>query len=423
MCWFSKLFYSNNLFFLVMNIRCVKCKGRDPSICGRTYCPITAKISAQKKVNLEAKQEFFGQSPNIFIGRYGYPSVRVGILGVEHYEEHDNPLLWSKENYDIATIINLRSSLINSNFKASITGFKERFIEISKEVGMAEKPVDVEVSLAKKPAFSLTFNQDVMPHGPNVELKRARITENPKIPAAVDKAVSDTDLKASLAISELYRKNIDEHYLTKLLSIGTLGLKKQRKLVPTRWSITAVDDTLGKSIINEVKDYGLINEHIAMFGGHLGNYYVALFFPDIWSYELFETYVGKSTWHDSEDITIMTDYEGYDGRKEYAINTVGGYYAARLAVLEHLKRIKKQAAVLLLRFITGEYYAPLGVWVVREAARKTMTAKPLRFDSKELMLKYVQAVVKKRFGINAESILRQSIILRNIRTQKKLGEF
>ena len=81
-----------------MNIRCIKCKGRDPSICGRTYCPIIAKISAQKKFNIEAKQDFFGQSPNVFVGRYGYPEVNVGILSTEHYEEHDNPLLWSREN-------------------------------------------------------------------------------------------------------------------------------------------------------------------------------------------------------------------------------------------------------------------------------------------------------------------------------------
>lgn len=405
-----------------MNIRCIRCKGRDPSICGRTYCPIMVKIGAQKKVNIEAKQDFFGQSPNVFVGRFGYPHVNVGVLSVEHYEEHDNPLLWSKENYDIATIINLRSSLVNSNFKAQITGFKERFMEMSKEVGMAEKPVDVEIGLSKKPVFSLSFNQDTMPHGPNVELKKARITENPKIPGIVDKVADDTDLKASLAINELYKKEIDEHYLTRLLSIGTLGLKKQRKLVPTRWSITAVDDTLAKSMIKEVKDYNL-HDYAVFFGSHLGNYYVAIFFPEVWSYELFETYVGKSTWHDSEEVTTMTDYEGYDGRKDYASNTVGGYYAARLAVLEYLKKVKRQSSVLLLRFITGEYYAPLGVWVVREATRKALANKPLVFDSRDLMLKYVQGLVKKRFGLNVEPILRQSILLSNVKTQRKLGEF
>jgi len=83
------------------------------------------KLGAQKKVNIEAKQEFFGQSPNVFVGRFGYPDVSVGMLGVEHYEEHDNPLLWSRENYDIAKIISLRSSLVNSNFKARLLALKK----------------------------------------------------------------------------------------------------------------------------------------------------------------------------------------------------------------------------------------------------------------------------------------------------------
>ncbi|MBW2990779.1 hypothetical protein KY348_03675 [Candidatus Woesearchaeota archaeon] len=405
-----------------MNIRCIKCKGRDPSICGRTFCPIMAKISAQKQVNLSAKQDFFGQSPNVFVGRYGYPEVNVGVLSVEDYEQHDNPLLWSKENYSIAKIINLRSTLINSNFKAQIKGFKERFMEMSKEVGMAKQPVDVEIGLAKKPHFSLSFTQDTMPHGPVIKLKKARITENPKIPKIIDKVVDDIDLKATKAMNQLYKKNIDEHYLTRLLSIGNLGVKKQRKLVPTRWSITAVDDTLAKEMINQIKDYN-IYDYVAFFGGHLGNYYIALFFPEVWSYELFETYVGKSTWHDSEGISVMTDFESYAGRKTYASNTVGGYYAARLPVLEHLKKIKRQASVLLLRFITGEYYAPLGVWVVREAVRKTLAKKPLNFGSKELMLKYTKALVKKKFGINAEFILKKSLLLNQIKTQKKLVEF
>ena len=405
-----------------MNIRCIKCKGRDPSICGRTFCPIIAKISAQKKVNISAKQDFFGESPNVFVGRFGYPDVNVGLLSVEDYQEHDNPLLWSKENYSIASIIRLRSSLINSNFRAQIKGFKERFMEMSQEVGMAKQPVDVEIGLSKKPSFSLSFNQDTMPHGPSIKLKKARITENPKIPRIVDKVVSDIDFKANKAINQLYKKNIDEHYLTRLLSVGTLGVKKQRKLVPTRWSITAVDDTLAKQMIDQIKDYN-IHDYVAFFGGHLGNYYVALFFPEVWSYELFETYAGKSTWHDSEGITTMTDYEGYGGRKTYASNTVGGYYAARLPVLEYLRKIKRQASVLLLRFITGEYYAPLGVWVVREAVRKTLSTKSLNFSSKELMLKYTKAVVKKKFGINVDFIMNKSILLNQIKTQRKLVGF
>lgn len=402
-----------------MDIKCLQCKGRN--ICGREFCPIQAKISSQRKVNLEAKQDYFGESPNVFVGHYGYPRLNVGFLNVEEYNQHDDPLLWSREGYDINKIISLRSELINSNFKVEVKDVRKesnRFLEMGKEIAMSAEPVDVEINLEKKPHFSLNFNQDTAPYGPRVKLKKAEITENPKIPAKVEKVVDDYDLKANEAVNLLYKKGFDEHYLTKLLSVGTLGVKTQRKIVPTRWSITATDDMLCKNLLKNVKECKETG-YLAYFGGHLGNYYLALFFPDVWSYELFETYVGSAdyAW------PFATDYEGYNGRKDYADNTAGGYYAARLAVAEKLSEIKRQGSCLCLRFITNEYWAPLGVWVVREATRKAMQSKPLEFGSKELMLEYAKKFIRKKFGYNLDNIIGKSVLLRQIKTQMKLSKY
>jgi len=41
----------------------------------------------------------------------------------------------------------------------------------------------------------------------------------------------------------------------------------------------------------------------------------------------------------------------------------------------------RQAAVLALREISDAYFAPLGVWVVREVARKAMSSQPMRLGS------------------------------------------
>ena len=85
--------------------------------------------------------------------------------------------------------------------------------------------------------------------------------------------------------------------------------------------------------------------------------------------------------------------------------------------------MKKQASILLLRFITKEYSIPLGVWVCREASRKSINSKPIEFVSKELMLKYAYIIASKKFGINLDSILKNSSLLREMKTQKRLWEF
>ena len=119
----------------------------------------------------------------------------------------------------------------------------------------------------------------------------------------------------------------------------------------------------------------------------------------------------------------MTDYEAYEGRKYYASNTAGGYYTVRLAALEKLNQMKKQGSVLALRFITGDYTLPLGVWVTREAARKSMQSKPIEFSSKELMLGYANKLVKKKFSFDLDNILGNSTLLKNIKEQSKLVKY
>ena len=397
----------------IMEVRCLKCKGR--LFCGRRVCPIRAKVNSQKKVNLNSKQDFFGKTPNIFVGRYGYPNVNVGILGAEEYNDNDNIPLWSKEQFGIGKIIDLRTQLVNSRFSVDVKSFSNKFLELSQEVSMASKPADMEINLVRRPEFTLNMSQDVTPYGANVSLKKARLTENVKVPTKIQKVVDDIDFKAADALKQLYKKDFDEHYLTRLFSLGNLGVKTQRKIVPTRWSITAVDDTLGKGLIKQVKDYNNNLGYNVYSGSHLGNYYLILTFPDVWSYELFETHVTSKGY--------TTDCEGYTGRKTYAQETAGGYYTVRLAILEKLLGMKRQAKVIALRFITNEYWAPLGVWVTREAARNAMNSKPIEFSDRELMVKYVKALVRKKFGYDVNHILNNSILLKDVKTQKKLWEF
>ena len=92
-------------------------------------------------------------------------------------------------------------------------------------------------------------------------------------------------------------------------------------------------------------------------------------------------------------------------------------------MLEKLKGMRRQASVLALRFITEEYAMPLGVWVTRESARKSLEGKPIEFGSKELMLNYTKLFVKKKFGWDAGKLLTRSKLLSSIKSQTKLAKF
>ena len=104
-----------------------------------------------------------------------------------------------------------------------------------------------------------------------------------KIDKKIDKVVND-EIKSSEGLEYLYKHNFSEYTLSKILSVGVLGLKKDKKLVPTRWSITATDDTLGKALLKQIREYKWIENYEFYFGSFMGNHYLLLFFPNVFSY-------------------------------------------------------------------------------------------------------------------------------------------
>src|SRR3989344_1501501 len=364
------------------------------------------------KKTVELKDEFFSNSPpQIFIGsKLKPPFVNVGILSPPSRTEdswlYSAEKFWAENNFSIQDVLKLRGNLINSRFKAKVLDARNstKFLEISQQIGMSISPVDVEIELQKKIRIGLDLDSVSAPMGPRAPLKKITLTENPKIPMKIDKVVDDIDLKASSALEYLYKNHFDNQALTQLLSLGVLGLKKNRKLVPTRFSITATDDILGKQIMSKLRDFNSISDYQLYFGNFLGNYYLIMLFPDVLSYELFEIYLPGSAWNNSEELKVSTDYENYYGRKDYASNCVGGYYSSRISVMEKLMEKRRQASVLVLRFETPSYWAGLGVWVVREAAKKSISSIPLKFASREEMLKEARNLIFKQLNFDINTI-------------------
>ena len=377
-------------------------------------------------------RDFIGNSPpTVFVGsKYiQEKKANVGVLSpLDSKEEawkYDNPYYWYENKYNIKQIVDLRANLINARKIASIFDVRNnnRFLELAQEIAMSNKTTTVEVELKKKLKAKLNLDRIHLPFGPSGEINKISATENIRLEPKVEKVFYDTDLKAADAIKLLHNKGFYEYQLSQLLSIGVMGLKHNRKLVPTRWSITATDDTIGKGYIKSIKNYGIIENCRLYFGNYFGNYYLILMFPEVWSYELFESAMPDVLQDQYGQIYTVTDHEDYYGRKEYADNTVGGYYAARLSLLEELRRLKRQASCLILRFATSEYSMPLGVFVVRQAVRKTLFSSMYRFENKKLMLDFARDLILRKFGYNIDNQLKESKLLNNLNKQTKLSNF
>ena len=403
-----------------MKVNCVFCSS-NPKL-----CPIHAPKFINSKEIKEIKEFSSVSPPTVFIGsKLKYPSVNIGVMSPPERVEDawllDSPNYWAQNNYSINEIIGLRRNLINSRKTSNAKELNDKYVTLFQEIGMAVNSVDINVELNKSVKMNLNFDDISAPRGPSAEIKKINVSQNIKIHSKVDKVYSDSDLKAVKALEYLYESGFNEQQLSQLLSIGTLGLKDNRKLVPTRLSITATDDILGKKLMKDIIDYKEIDNFRLYFGGYLGNYYLIMMIPSNFSYELFETYL--SSFMKNFNFQSTSDYESYFGRKNYASQTAGGYYSVRLAILEKLNKIKRKASVVALRFITPAYFMPLGVFVTREAARKAVNSEYREFNALDDIVNYAKLLIYSKFKFKIDEIINKSKLIKDIKTQKRLNSY
>lgn len=387
-------------------------------LCNVPGCPLVQRVMGFPEAPRLPGRELHGPSPPaVFVGRHGYPEVTVGPLLPATPETSpgitDSPADWAR-SLDIATILGLRARLYRSKSPARVDRpLGTRALEASQELALSAKPVETEVTLAKPPRLTTEPKVDsyAAPMGPSVDVIDARIVSHPSVPRKVDAIVSDVHVDASTGANEMYDSGISPYHIQRLLSVGLLGESQRRKLVPTRWSITATDDIIGKRLIDEVKELGVLDAPQVFSADLFGNYFHVLLMPRVWSFEMVEAWQEGGSW------MVGHDWEPYAGRTKYVEQVAGAYYAARLSVLEHLVRVKRQASVFVYREITDEYWAPLGVWVIREAVRTAMEGRGLAFGDLASAMRHI--VRRSR----TDEWTRVAVLPREARAQTTLKDF
>ncbi len=401
---------------------CLLCKaGR--MLCGRSRCPILTRLGALLKhkevFDLDVVE---GSSPpGVFVGRFGYPKVNVGPLVPPYHGDTsilDLPERWV--GFSLDEILGFRSSLVWARFPVKVEDARKggKLLELLQELAMSRKPVDGEAALTKKPVGTVILDSHAQPFGPSAPLKDFKVL-TVKVDRLVEKYYYDYDLKAGEAVLRLYQAGVPVSKIQASLSLGMFGRLSSRKIVPTRWSITAVDNLISLSLLDEIKHYDTVNEYRVYVFRNLDNLFLAIFMPEAWSFEWIEAWFPGTVWNlNGQKPELMGDYEGFEGRTTYA--DVGGcYYAARLAVAEALKAERRQATVLVFREIYSGYTMPVGVWNVRESLRKALKIKPQVFQTFQEALKFASTKLK----IPIKEWVKASVILRKALFQKKLIDF
>ncbi|MHC1630038.1 MAG: hypothetical protein ACXQTG_03695 [Methanoculleaceae archaeon] len=313
-------------------------------------------------------QIYSGGAPSIFVSGGRWPAVSASPVLTG---DPDDPEVWVSLGLSIGDILDIRARTIIGR-----TG-NRRISEAMEEIALSSTPVEVEAHFAGPVRVAVKYDGTIAPVGLSGQIERLDVTGCARVERPVDRVTSDPDLNATEAMNILYRSGLSHHRITQLLSAGLLG--RRRRPVPTRWAITAADETLFSAIRGQITRLPPAQEMRIYHAELHANRFVCLVIPGMWEFEMIEMWEPRSpsaggTW------SISRDGEWRETHHPSS-PLAGAYYAARLAVAEHLARRGECAGALVVRRISSGYLAPLGVWVIREGVRAALTSPPVTVES------------------------------------------
>jgi hypothetical protein len=355
------------------------------------------KLTANMYIpSVDVGKELDGSTPpSVFIGSWNYPKVYAGpMIAPEHGNTSvmDRPESWIPEKKSQEEIIRFRLKLVRGKQRVLVTHLENRFVEKLQDISLSDSSVESEAEFGRAPT-GISLSDEHTPFGPSAPLERFEICSS-KWNRDLEKAYNDGDLLAADAVALLHQKGLPFSSIQKAFSVGALGNRKRRRLVPTRWSITACDSLLARHLLSEVREYDIIDCCQVREFASLNNYYAVLLLPTSWQYEWMEAFLGIL----GQEELIFSDFENNGGKKGYS--RVGGcYYSCKMAVLEALAKERKQAGAIILREAYSGY-VPLGVFNVRENVRNAMLQQAKHFEDMKTALGYISTKLElsvKRF--------------------------
>ncbi|MEM2124385.1 MAG: hypothetical protein QXL43_03520 [Methanolinea sp.] len=340
--------------------------------------------------------------PAIFVGSWNYPKVFAGPLVAPVRGEcgiMDTPEAWIPAGWTQEDILACRLSLVRGKRFHDVTRVEDPFAVRLQEIALSSTSPGGEVSFSRPPS-GVSLSEEHAPHGPSAPLEDFRV-ECGRFDPLLERCFHDGDLPAAEAIVSLHERGVPFSRIEKALSAGALGERRKRRLVPTRWAITACDSVLADHFLRQVRRNRVIDAVRVHEFSSLHNHYAVILLPTPWEYEWIEAFVRIR----GQEEVVFSDHEGPRGKQEYSC--VGGcYYSCKMAVLEALAASGLQAGAIVLREArTG--YVPLGVFNVRENVRQAMQQPYREFED----LRGALADVSSRMVLPADRYIAESRLL------------
>jgi len=201
--------------------------------------------------------------PNVYAGHWFPRFTRTRAFLICPSSGSENP--WTK-------IVGFRSTLVRGEHRVHVNKFEEsgKIIDRTRELALSVCPVDVELALKDRPHRRLVLDDQIQP------LRSLRphfgyAGRKFKVGSPNRKGIQGHRPKKRrkrsrpFMIEECWFRGYSAHF-----SVGASVSNLEGSLVPTRWSITAVDSILSRDLMKEVRTFPEINEYQVYDSSYFG---------------------------------------------------------------------------------------------------------------------------------------------------------
>ncbi len=200
--------------------------------------------------------------PGIFIETARYPILNAGVLAspypLETLSIYDHPESWRGLGRD--AILAMRRHLYSIVIPVNAREMQpKQIIDSLQTIALSVNPVALGVEVEGLPPRHLYSSEGQLPAGPVVKARSLEILSKPEISRVAQK-ITDKDIPAAEGIWKLFEYDYSLEQITRILAVGLLGMKKNRRMMTIRSAYRIVIDTYINEVIMNLIDQSQIED-------------------------------------------------------------------------------------------------------------------------------------------------------------------
>jgi hypothetical protein len=327
--------------------------------------------------------------PGIFTESSRYPIMWAGVLGTVQPSEwlsiFDHPEAW--RGLDRKAILRMRQQLYRFVLPVDAKEMTPHSVVDSLQtVALSVSPIAIEVDSPHLPRSELKGIGGQSPMGQLIKCKSLEIVSNPEI-SRVAKRICDKDVPSAESVWQLLDYDYTLDQVARMMSVGLLGHKKRRRLVPLRSAYKAVIDSyLTNAVMNLVESP--LSSSIRLHASTLhGDSFTVLLRPGEprVDYLRLESFNGLNT--------LRTSFEGLETQ---ATDPKTSVYAdhARFSAYRNMIGNTESSHIVIFHQCRDPHNLILGPWVARAGVRYALDGDGVELDNMENAVTVMNSLLK-----------------------------